>query len=235
MSIAQTLVVSLIFSTLLLASGCQTAVQTPPQFAESPNGMAATAHPLATKTAREVLELGGNAADAAVAAGFVLAVVEPTMNSIGGRSQILVRSGGGDFSAYNGMTEVPLSYIRPEEAPSNGYGTIATPGALAALNRLHQEHGTLPLSQLMSAAVNYAENGFVVLPGESARQTATLKAIQENPGFRRSFVRPDGRVAAAGETLKQEDLASTLRRLATIRSEERRVGKECRSRWSPYH
>ena len=97
--------------------------------------MVATAHPLATNAARDVLNQGGNAADAAVAAGLTLAVVEPSMSHLGGRIQILVRSPDGHYQGYNGMTEVPAGYEPPEEPVSQGYGTIATPGVVAGLAR----------------------------------------------------------------------------------------------------
>ena len=57
---------------------------------------------------------------------------------LGGRIQILVRSPDGAYQGYNGMTEVPASYIAPDENLSQGYGTIATPGVVAGLGRLHR-------------------------------------------------------------------------------------------------
>ena len=86
----------------------------------------------------DVLARGGNAADAAVAAGFALAVAEPSMSHLGGRIQILVRTPDGRYQGYNGMTEVPASYIPPDEPVSQGYGTIATPGVVA--ERTHGNH-----------------------------------------------------------------------------------------------
>jgi gamma-glutamyltranspeptidase/glutathione hydrolase len=132
---------------LVLVAGCQS---TPTrQQATSTGGMVTTAHPLATNAAREVLNQGGNAADAAVAAGFTLAVVEPSMSHLGGRIQILVRSPDGDYQGYNGMTEVPATYEAPVEPVSQGYATVATPGVVAGLARLHAEHGSLPWSVLL--------------------------------------------------------------------------------------
>ena len=138
--------ISFLFS-IALVSGCQSLpVEQPPVFV---NSAVATAHPLATSAARDVLATGGNAADAAVAAGFALAVVEPSMSNLGGRIQIMIRSPDGNYQGYNGMTEVPVSYVPPEEPVSQGYGTIATPGVVAGLARLHAvDYHDLDLSDL---------------------------------------------------------------------------------------
>jgi len=139
---------------LVLAAGCQSTPTS--QQAISSHGMVATAHPLATNAAREVLDQGGNAADAAVTAGFTLAVVEPAMSHLGGRTQVLVRSPDGRYQGYNGMTEVPAAYEPPEEPVSQGYGAVATPGVVAGLARLHAEHGSLPWSVLLQEPARLA-------------------------------------------------------------------------------
>ena len=82
---------------VMLAAGCASTPDVQHTFPT--NSMAVTAHPLATAAARDVLARGGNAADAAVAAGMMLTVVEPSMSHLGGRIQILVRSPDG---AYQG-------------------------------------------------------------------------------------------------------------------------------------
>ena len=122
------------------------------QYAKSTKGMVAAAHPLATRAGNKILEAGGNAADAALATAFAIAVVEPTMNSIGGRNLVLIRNADGSMQGYNGMTEVPRSFTPSETPVNDGYKTIATPGVVATLMRLYKEHGSLPLDQVMAPA-----------------------------------------------------------------------------------
>ncbi len=184
------------------------------QQAASAASMVATAHPLATNAAREVLANGGNAADAAVAAGFALAVAEPSMSNLGGRIQILVRSPDGRYQGYNGMTEVPSSYAAPDEPVSQGYGTIATPGVVAGLARLHSEHGSLPWSALLAEPARIAREGYSLLPGAAARHEIGLDKFKDNPGFQPVFIEEDGSAYDAGDLLKQPALARTISRLA---------------------
>lgn len=186
-----------------------------PQFATSQNGMVAAAHPLATQAGLEILEAGGNAADAALATAFVIAVVEPTMNGIGGRNLILLRKEDGTFQGYNGMTEIPSAYVAPETPVNSGHKTIATPGVVAALMRLYKEHGSLPLSQVMAASIKHAINGFEVLPGEASRQKMAYEDIIKDPGFKGQMLKQDSILYKSGEILKQPDLANTLQRIAT--------------------
>ena len=187
-------------------------------------GMAVAAHPEAAKAASKVLMAGGNAADAAVAAGFAISVVEPTMNSIGGRSQILVRRANGDYFAINGMTEIPASYSRPEEPVANGYGVIATPGVVAALARVHKEHGSLPWSDLVQPAIELAENGFEMLPGGAYRHERGLDDVKDNPGFQVNIL-SNGVTAPAGEVFQQPNLAATLKKIAAEGAESFYTGE----------
>ncbi|MGB5510516.1 MAG: gamma-glutamyltransferase, partial [Woeseiaceae bacterium] len=203
---------------LLLAAGCQS-IPTSQQHA-SAGSMVATAHPLATNAARAVLENGGNAADAAVAAGFALAVAEPSMSSLGGRIQILVRSPDGSYQGYNGMTEVPGTFAAPDEPLGQGYGTIATPGVVAGLARLHAEHGSLPWSDLLEEPARMAQEGFKLLPGAAARHASGLEQFRDNPGFQQVFIKEDGSTYDAGDLLKQPALARTISRLAATGADD---------------
>ncbi|MEM6775810.1 MAG: gamma-glutamyltransferase [Pseudomonadota bacterium] len=178
------------------------------------NAVAATAHPVATDVARRVLDRGGNAADAAIAAGFALAVVEPSMSHLGGRIQILVRTPEGGYQGYNGMTEVPASFVAPEEPSRQGYGTIATPGVVAGLARLHREHGSLPWSELIEEPARIARTGYRLLPGAAARHARAFEDFRDNRGFQQVFVEDDGTAYDAGDLVAQPALGNTLQRLA---------------------
>ena len=186
------------------------------QLARSRRGMVVAAQPLATAAGVEMLERGGNAADAAVAAAFAISVVEPSMNSIGGRTQILVRTADGGFHGIDATTQAPDTYD-PDTAPQAGYGypTVGVPGAVAGLTRLLAEHGTLPLATVMEPAIHYATEGFTLLPGEAARQASAAEQLRESEGASLYYLKPDGSPYEAGDDLVQSDLALVLRRIAT--------------------
>ncbi len=209
----------LVFSlTLLAVVACRTLDGVEPseinKQAQSDLGMVVAAQPLAAEAGRAILARGGNAADAAVAAAYVIAVVEPTMNGIGGRNQILLRTSDGNYVGYGGMTEVPASYVLPESPDASGFDVVGIPGAVSALSRVHQEHGILPLDVVMSEAIRIAEDGFAILPGEAARHASGREAIEADPGLRQSFLKSDGETYAAGEILTQSALAHTLSAIA---------------------
>ena len=186
-----------------------------PQVASSSDGVVVAAQPLAAEAGAQMLEAGGNAADAAVAAAFAVSVVEPSMNSIGGRTQILVRLPDGAFAGIDATTQAPVTYD-PETAPqaSYGYPTVGVPGAVAGLARLLREHGTMSLEAVMAPAIALAEDGFALLPGEAARHAAGAEQLAEFEGSRAHFLTEDGAARAAETVFAQPDLAATLRAIA---------------------
>ena len=201
---------------LIALSAVTAASQSLRQSGQSNAGMVSAAHPLATDVGVALLELGGNAADAAVAAGFAVAVVEPTMNSIGGRNQILSMTPDGEFHGIDGTTQAPWDYDY-DTAPqaSYGYPVIGVPGALAGLLKLHEEHGSLPLGTLMASAIDLAQNGFRVLPQDATRQASGLAQAREFPGTIDAYYRGGENGYRAGELLLQPDYAKTLRLIAS--------------------
>jgi gamma-glutamyltranspeptidase/glutathione hydrolase len=160
--------------------------------------------------ARDVLVRGGNAADAAVVAGMMLAVVEPSMSHLGGRIQVLVRSPDGTYQGYNGMTEVPAGYAAPK------------------LSRLHSEHGSLRWPVLLQEPARIAADGFALLPGAAARHETGLELFREDPGFQQTFIKDDGSTYDAGDILKQPVLADTITRLAEAGADDFYNGKIAR-------
>jgi len=211
--------------TALFFSPGETQAQEPPPFQlqvdYSAHGMVSAAQPLATWAGVQILEAGGNAADAAVAAAFAIAVVEPTMNSIGGRTQILIRLPNGEIKGIDATTQAPDTYD-PETAPqaSYGYAVIGVPGAVAGLVRLQGEFGTLPLEVVMEPAIRFAREGFPVNSIVAAQFLAAAKDASEFEGTRRYYLKPDGSPYGEGEILVNETLATTLNTIAKTEGED---------------
>ena len=179
-------------------------------------GAVVSASPIATQVGAEILARGGNAVDAAVATAFALAVVEPTMSGIGGRTQILIRTPDGSFVGLDGGTEVPRDV--PEtidvDETEGGYAAIGIPGTVSALATAARLHGTMPLRRLVEPAIRLAEDGFPLPASEAARIAEVAVQLRAFPGSRAHFLRPDGTPYPAGETFSQPALARVLRAVA---------------------
>jgi len=179
----------------------------------SSNGMIATSHPLASKSGKKMYELGGNAFDAAVSAAFTLSVVEPSMSGLGGRLQAIYINDG-KIGGVDASTEVPLSYKPTREKFEYGYKTIGIPGVVAGLIKLHEENGLLPLEKVMAPAINYAKNGFEILPGEVYRQKLASKIYKEFDGTSFHFLKEDKTNYENGELFVQETLSKVLDKIS---------------------
>lgn len=190
-------------------------VLAPSATARSSAGMVVTGSPYATEAGVRMLEKGGNAVDAAVAAAFGLAVAEPTQSGLGGRTQMLVRLADGTVHGIDGTTEVPAGYD-PASAPEgeHGHGAVGIPGSVAALARALAEHGTLPLAEVIAPAAAWARSGIALPAGEAARIAALASDLDPASEIARVFLGPDGAPPAAGDTLVQPDLADVLDALA---------------------
>jgi gamma-glutamyltranspeptidase / glutathione hydrolase len=187
------------------------------------HGMVATDEPLASAAGVEILKRGGNAVDAAVATAFALAVVEPAAGNIGGGGFMLVRLANGRTSFFDYRELAPGKatrdmYITPEgkldkEASTIGYRSVAVPGTVAGLVLALNTLGTMKLADVLQPAIRYAEQGFPV----------TEKLLREFRGERPELQRfsmsshiflNDGKLYQAGDTLRQPELAATLKRIA---------------------
>lgn len=216
--------------TLLLALGTGCARDS------GPVGAVATAHPEATRVAAEVLRDGGNAVDAAVAAAFALAVVEPYSSGLGGGGFFVVHledpdrelaldaretapaAAGRDLFLRDGRVEPELS--------RTGALAVATPGLVPGLWELHRRAGSLAWDRLVAPAAALARDGF-------AADTLLVRRIRAHaerfdPAARAVFL-PGGAPPAAGDLLRQPDLAATLARTAADGAGEFRDGVTARA------
>jgi gamma-glutamyltranspeptidase / glutathione hydrolase len=182
--------------------------------------MVSSTHWLASATGMAVLERGGNAFDAAVAAGFVLQVVEPHLNGPGGEAPILAApTGQGRVLVVNGQGPVPAAAtigrfadLGLDLVPGTGLLAACVPGAFGAWMLLLRDHGTLRLREVLEPAIGYAEDGFPAVP----RIGAAIGAVEEL--FRDEWpssaeVWLAGGVPGPGARLRNPALAATWRRL----------------------
>jgi len=145
-------------------------------------GMVASTHWLASQSAMAVLERGGNAFDAAVAAGFVLQIVEPHLNGPGGDLVGLIAPAGQPARVLAGLAAAPrgasvASYrgMGLDRVPGAGFLAATVPGAFDAWLLLLRDHGTWELRDVVEFALDYAENGYPVLPAVAR----TIGAVAE--------------------------------------------------------
>ncbi len=201
-----------------LALAAQSSAQTLPGTARSRAGMVVSGSEIATAVGADVLARGGNAVDAAVATAFALAVVEPSMSGIGGRTQLLIRTPAGEYYGVDGTTEVPAAYPRGllpfDDDDAYGWQTIAIPGTVAALSSALASHGTWSLANVLEPAIGLARDGFVLPHEEAARIASVAAKLREFEGSRRHFLRPDGQPLAGGTRIVQPDLARVLSAIA---------------------
>ncbi|MDX9768612.1 MAG: gamma-glutamyltransferase [Ectothiorhodospiraceae bacterium] len=193
--------------------------------AAAPSGAAvASAHPLATAAAAEILERGGNAFDAAVALTAALAVVEPYGSGLGGGGfWLLHRARDGYEVMLDGREKAPLAAHRDMFLDAQGEviprldieGALSTaiPGTPAALEHLARGYGRLPLAVTLAPAIRFAEQGFPVT--EHYRRLAgwRLKALQSSSEAARLFLH-DGDLPPVGHLIRQPDLARLLNGIA---------------------
>ncbi|HEX4743409.1 MAG TPA: gamma-glutamyltransferase [Candidatus Limnocylindria bacterium] len=179
------------------------------------NGLVATGHHLATAAGLAALRDGGTAADAAVAAAAVCAVVLPQATSIGGDVFALhYDARSGEVTAYNGSGAAAEALPEFTAFPDSGAQLATVPGCVAAWADLLDDRGKLGLEAALQAAIGYAEVGFPVSDGLSSAIAESRRKLDRDPESARTFV-PRGRTPEAGTMLQQPDLAATLREIAS--------------------
>lgn len=183
-------------------------------------GMVSSTHWLASQSAMAVLEDGGNAYDAAVAAGFVLHVVEPHLNGPAGEVPIILAPAEGEARVLCGQGVAPagatVEHYRSlglDLVPGTGPLAAAVPGAFDAWMLLLRDHGTKSLADVLKYAIGYAEDGHA--PVERVGETVeTVRELFETewPSSAEVYL-PGGNAPRPGELLRNPALAATWRRV----------------------
>ncbi len=176
-------------------------------------GMAATAHPLATQTAVSILKQGGNAIDAAVAAAFVVGVVEPDGSGLGGGGGMVIYLREEKRSCY--INYYPRASERGSESGYSGSKdahtakAVCVPGTVAGLVLAHEQFGALPLGEVIAPAIELAEKGFPIDSTLAKIILDNIETIFADETTTSVFCR-DGFPMMEGDTIIQSELAKTL-------------------------
>ncbi len=189
------------------------------------NGMAATAHPLASQAAVEMLRAGGSAVDAAIAANAVLGLVEPTGNGIGGDLFALIYDPrtrqvvGLDASGF-APKQLDVAALKARQTggilADKGMDAVTIPGAVAGWEALHKRYGKLPLATVLAPAVRIAREGFPLSPVIARGWSMNLKRFAEagnrieGKEWIASLFAPGGSAPVEGQVFTNADLAATL-------------------------
>lgn len=196
------------------------------------NGMAATSHPLASQVAIDILQEGGSALDAAVAANAAIGLMEPTGNGIGGDLFAIVwdpktkklygLNGSGRSAQGQTLAQLQEKIGDVSQIPNWGTPPVTVPGTVDAWFELHEKFGKLPMKQNLAPAINYAREGFPVteviayyMDIYQKRYERLHKAgeIEEIANYQSTFL-IDGKAPVEGQVFKNPDLANTLAKIA---------------------
>ncbi len=211
------------------------------------HGMVVSSEPFASDAGLEILRAGGNAVDAAVTVGFVLAVTYPYAGNIGGGGFMLIRLASGESAVVDYREEAPAAatpamFLNAKgelipEASTVGELAVGVPGTVAGLALAEQKYGKLGLARVLEPAIHLAEEGFPVSYALSESLREYREPLSRFAETCRIFLR-DGRLYEPGEIFKQPELAKTLREIARDGPEtfyRGRVGKAIAATMEKYH
>ena len=193
----------------------------------------ASGHQATTRAAVEVLQAGGNAIDACVAAGFAAAVAEPTLTSLGGGGFLLARTTAGEEVVFDFFVDTPgrradgsvvvpgdafdfeevvVRFTGADQGFHVGLGSVAVPGCLPGWLHAHRRLGRLALDEVVEPARRLAEEG-VEVNEQQAYLLRILAPILTRTPEAAAIVAPGGRVLGSGDRLANQELAAFLGRL----------------------
>ncbi len=185
-------------------------------------GIVATSQTLASEAGADILNHGGNAIDAAIAANAVLGVTEPMMNGMGGdlfaivyeaKSQKLYGLNASGWSGKLLTLDALKAQGMPATMPAKSVHAITVPGAVAGWDALRTRFGKLPFSEDLRPAIYYAQEGAPITELVAKSWSHADKTFGSQPGFRETFL-AGGHAPAVGEVFRDPDLAASLRLIA---------------------
>ncbi|NHJ39378.1 MAG: gamma-glutamyltransferase [Asgard group archaeon] len=193
----------------------------------SRNGMVASSQPLAVQAGIDILKMGGNAIDAAIAVASTLNVVEPMSTGIGGDAFALIYSKQDDkIHALNasGWTSENLSIDFFEEKgmdeiPSTGIYSVSVPGAISGFEKAIEKFGALSFKEVLQPAIYYAENGFPVSELIGLSWQRNEEKLRSHKATAKNYL-PNGFVPRVGDVFYSKDLANTFKEIAEYGAEE---------------
>ena len=186
----------------------------------SRKGIVATEHPLASRAGARVLDEGGHAVDAAIAANAVMGVVCPMMCGVGGDLFAIVCEPDGKMYGVNGSGWAPAG-LTPQALerqgfhgmPQSGVHSITVPGAVGGWSLLIERFGRIPLAKVLDSAIALADEGFPVAEITSEEWHNQAEFLRGDPGAEKTFL-PERRPLDLGEVFRNPDLAWTYRQIA---------------------
>lgn len=191
---------------------------------EAKNGMVVSSQHLASQVGVDILKMGGNAIDAAVAVGYAQAVVNPCCGNIGGGGFMTIHLANGEDTFINFRETAPAAASSNMYLDENGnvkkgaslYGYLAAgvPGTVLGLDTAQRKYGKLTRQQVMEPAIKLARDGFILNRGDTDILDTTIAKFRDDPEAARIFLRPNGDPLQPGDRLIQADLANTLESIA---------------------
>jgi gamma-glutamyltranspeptidase/glutathione hydrolase len=194
-------------------------------------GVISAGHELTARAGREMLEAGGNAFDAAVAASFASFVTESALTSPAGGGFMITHESGGDISFYDFFVDVPglgdeagndelsffsvfIEFGNARQELHVGEGSGAVPGNIAGLKKVFDDLCTLPIEKIMAPAIRYARDGIILNDWQAYFNRLLSPILTLMPDATRIYA-PQGKPLSAGDTIFNKDMADTLEHLSS--------------------
>ena len=212
-----------LFIPVLFLAGCYNDNQNIERGLIAENGMVVCAHPEAARIGKEILEMGGNAMDAAVAVEYALSVCYPAAGNIGGGGFWVVRTAKGEVSTLDYREKAPAKAHRDmyldeegnviEDASTFTILSSGVPGTVAGTAEAHKKYGSMKWEDVLKPAIKLAAEGFPLTRDQARYLESLKKVLLERNTWVPPFVNEAG--WKAGDRLVQTDLANTLKRIAS--------------------